>query len=442
MHILCVGISHRTAPVELRERLAMSDDQAAALLEELRTRWAEAEAVVLSTCNRTELYVARPLHGHPRVEELSKLLSERSGVGAAELAPVLYHADNEKAVAHLMRVAGGLDSMVLGEPQILGQVRGAYERAQGCGTVGRTMHKLMQAALAAGKRVRSETKIAQGRMSVSSVAASFARHLFRRFDDKTLLVIGAGKMTELALEQFIGLGPARVRVANRTIERAKGLAEQYRGTPHGLYELPELLSEADLVISSTGAAEPIVTAAMFRGLLKRRRFRPIFVIDIAVPRDFEPGIGELPNVYLYDMDDLQRAVADSHAARNGEVGRCEELVAEAVAEVYAAIQFADFTELIQRLREQMHELGAAENQRTLNRLRDADPANAGRLLEEHTQRLINKILHRPMSELGRGGAAEAAMYATALRRLFDLGGTEDLSPPEANEAAVRGEKLE
>jgi glutamyl-tRNA reductase len=433
MHLLCVGISHQTASVELRERVAMSPEVVDQTLANLRAEWPQAEVAILSTCNRTEFYVARPLHGHPRAEALSAMFVRLSGQPAEALAPALYTLDNEKALTHAMRVAAGLDSMVLGENQVLGQVREAYEQAQRRGTIGRTLHRVFQSTLAAAKRVRTETKIGEGRTSVSSAAVDFARHLFHRFDDKSLLTIGAGKMTELTLKHFMELGPRRLQVCNRTPGRAAELAAKFGGTAHALTELEELLVEADLVISSTGATEPIMTAARFKPLMKRRRFRPIFVIDIAVPRDFDPAIGQMSNVYLYDMDDLQRAIADQRELRSGEVVRGESIIAESVRDCYAAIQTGDFNELIARLRTQLHELGAAENQRTAGRLRGADAAAVQKILEEHTHRLVNKILHRPLSELGRNGAADAAMNATALRRLFDLGDDEDLNPPEPNE---------
>ncbi len=439
MHLLCLGISHQTAPVELRERVAMNDEEVRGLLTDFRAKWPTSEFVILSTCNRTEFYVARPLHGHPRAEEITTILASRCGEHADSLTAALYVRDNEKAIAHAMRVASGLESMVLGENQILGQVRTAYETAQQSQTVGRTLNKLFQSTLATAKRARTDTKIGQGRTSVSSAAVDFAKHLFHRFDDKSLLTIGAGKMTRLTLQHFMELKPAKLAVCNRSIDRAAGLATEFGGQAHGLDNLDDLLVEADLVISSTGAAQPIVTAARFKSLLKKRRFRPIFIIDIAVPRDFEAAVGELSNVYLYDMDDLQRAIAEQAATRNGEVGACESLIDEAVRECYAVIQTGDFTDLIRRLREQLHELGAMENERTLQRLKQAEGDAANRILEEHTQRLVNKILHRPLSELGRGGAAEAAMYATALRRLFDLGEPpEDLNPAEPNDVDKPG----
>lgn len=430
MHILCVGISHRTAPVELRERVAMGSDGVADLLRRLHTEWPMAEIALLSTCNRTEFYVARPLHGHPRMDEVIARLALARQTDETRLAAATYHFENERAIRHAMRVACGLDSMVLGEHQVLGQVRQTYELAQQTGTVGRVLHKLFQNALAVAKQARTETGISQGRTSVSSVAVDFARHLFSHFEDKTLLVIGAGKMTDLALRHFSELCPGRVVVCNRSLEKALPLAQRFNGRAEPFERLPDLLTEADLVISSTGAERPIVTEAMFAPIVRRRKFRPIFVIDIAVPRDFEPAIGQMTNVYLYDMDDLQQAIAEQMTGRSEHAAACEAMVERESSLTYQAIQTADYAGLIQKLRQQLHEIGEAETQRTLNRLQSADAVEAKRLLDEHTQRLVNKLLHRPLSAIHRGDAVEAAMNATALRRLFNLDEPEDLHPPE------------
>lgn len=438
MHILCVGLSHQTAPVELREKLAMNDSQAAAAMSELAAAYPGAELAILSTCNRTEFYIARPLHGHPRLQEITGCLARRAGVEAAALSSCLYHHDNERAVRHLMRVTGGLDSMVLGENQILGQVRAAYDLAQQTGTVGSVLHRLFQASLAAGKTVRAQTGIGSGRTSVSSVAVDFARHLFSSFADKTVLAIGAGKMTELTLRHFMELRPKRLLVCNRTFSKAADLAGKFAGRAVPFESLDDHLIEADVVISSTGATQPIVTAACFKPLLKPRRFRPVFIIDIAMPRDFDPAVGDLSNVYLYNLDDLQKVIAEQAAGRSGQIGAAEAIIEPAVVECYAQVQTGDFAQLIRRLRDQLHAIGDAESQRALQKLRTADESRLQQALEEYTHRLINKILHKPLTELNKGreaGGAEAALYATALRRLFDLDReAEDLKPPESRPA--------
>jgi len=437
MHLICVGISHKTAPVEVRERVALNADGVTESLRDLKERFPAAEMVLVSTCNRTEFYTARPLHGHPRVEEFIDFLANTRQVDAELLGQSLYHHDNDHAIRHLMRVASGIESMVLGENQIIGQVRQAYEIAQQERTVGGVRHQVVQNALSVGKRVRTDTEIGAGRTSVASVAVDFAKHVFHRFSDKTLLVIGAGKMTELALRHFAELEPKRVLVCNRSQDKAAAIVAEHGGAVAPFEKLDDHLVDADIVISSTGSREPIVTAERFRPLLKRRRFRNLYVIDIAVPRDFEPAVGELANVWLHDLDDLQRAIADDAAARNGQVGAAEAIIEPAVAQTYELVQRGDLNDLIRRLRRRLHDIGSEETQRTLGKLRNADISDADaqeQLLDELTHRLVNKILHRPLSELNGATAMQSAMYATALRRLFELDAldSEDLNTPETN----------
>lgn len=436
MHIVCVGISHQTAPLALRERLAMSREQGEALLNDLHERYPNAELAVLSTCNRTEFYVARPLHGHPRIEQLVDYIAARHGVEPDALHDALYHFDNERAIRHLFRVACGLDSMIVGEQQIVGQIKEAYDAAQRAETAGRSVHRMFQLALATSKRVRRRTGIDAGRHSVAGAAVAFAQHLFDSVADKTVAMIGAGETAELTLERFRVLEPAKMIVVNRSADRAAKLAGQFGATAVGFDALDEALAEADVVISSTGASGPIVTAAAFRKVVKRRRYRPMFIVDIAVPRDFEAAVRDLINVYLFDLDDLQQAVADAADGRNTALSEAEQLVEQAVGECYALVQTGDVSDLIRRLRRRIHRLGDAETQRTINRLLAANPEEFESLLAEHTHRLVNKILHKPVNELGRGGSQQAALYATAIRRLFDID-EEDLSEPESTRRAAQ-----
>jgi len=429
MHIVCVGISHQTAGVALRERLALGDEGVADMLAELRSWYPQAELAVLSTCNRTEVYVARPLHGHPRIEQIVDYLAHRHGVEPETLGEALYHYDNERAIRHLFRVAGGLDSMILGEDQIIGQVRTAYDAAQRAETAGRAIHRMFQLALAVGKRIRSRTDLGQAHRSVASAAVQFARHLFESLDDKTVLAIGAGETVELTVQHFAHWHPERLLVCNRSAERAEAIADRFGGEVAPFDQLDEQLAEADVVITATGASEPFLTVARFKAILRRRRFRPVFVIDLAVPRDAEPAVGDLPNVYLFDMDALQRAVAESAEAGPGALTEAEQIVEQTVGECYALVQQGDLSDLVRRLRRQIHRLGQTQNERTVNKLRAADPDEYERLVTEHTERLINRILHTPLSQLG-GDSRQAALYATALRRLFGLG-DEDLNPPES-----------
>lgn len=427
MHLVCVGISHHTAPVELREKLAMDRAQVEAALGRLRGQHPQAELAILSTCNRTEVYAARPLHGRPRPEDVLTYWCDQHHIAPEQLADAVYHYDNERAIRHLFRVTSGLDSMVIGEYQIVSQVKAAYDAAQQAQTAGKTIHRMFQLALATGKRVRSETSLGEGRWSVAGIAVQFVQRLFDSLADKTVLAIGAGKMIELTLKHFNELrrgqliAPARpVLVCNRSGERAEQLAAKVGGRVVPFDALDEHLVEADVVISCTAAREHIVTAARFKPLVKKRRFRPLFMLDLAVPRDIEPAVADFANVYLYDLDDLQEAAAATMAERRSELEQCEQMIERAVGECYALVQSGDVNELIRRLREQLHEIGTQESQRTLGRLTSAPAEQRGEILEEFTQRLINKILHKPVSALHKGDSKEAGLYAAALRRLFEL----------------------
>lgn len=435
MNITCLGISHKTADVALRERIAMNDDAVRAAIADAKAHWSSAECVIVSTCNRTELYLAAPREQRPDAAAVLDWLAARAGIDAAALAEATVHLENDRAIDHLMRVAAGLDSMVIGEDQILSQVKTAYDTAVDAGGVGRVMHHLMQTAIAAGKRVRTETDVGAGRTSVASVAVEFAQNLFAGFSDKTVLTLGAGKMVELTLRHFAALSPQRTLVCNRTAEKAADLANRFDATAVPFETLADHLVEADVVISSTGAADPIVTAAAYKTVLKKRRFRPAFLIDIAVPRDIEPAVGDLANVYLYNLDDLQQAIAEQMAMRNGQVSACEAIIAGASAEAHRAIQTHDVADIIRELRQQLQTIGEAETQRTLNKLSEKVPETVEReriekAIAEHTHRLVNKILHRPLNTLSKGEATDATRHAAALRKLFELDETESETTDE------------
>ncbi|MFP4143608.1 MAG: glutamyl-tRNA reductase [Phycisphaeraceae bacterium] len=451
MRILLLGTSHRTAPVALRERLAFSAETLEAVHLELRRRWPQAECVVLSTCNRTEIYVARPTHQPPGGEELRQFLAERCGVGIDDIRTGSIHREREEAVTHLFRVASGIDSMVVGEPQILGQVKRAYETATRCETVGPTLHRVFQQAFAAAKEVRTRTGIGEGAVSVGSVAADFARQIFSDFSQKTIVGIGAGEMAKLTLRHLRGLQPRRLWVVNRTRERAIRLADYLdvrpeAGGARAWDDLDHLLIESDVVIASTGASQPILTAERVRAVQKRRRNRPLFLIDIAVPRDVADDVGSLTNVYLYNIDDLQQAVAANADERREQVEQCERYVREAAHDCLQQIQYRDIGQLIHQLRTRLHEIGDVEHERTVRKLArftsDECTDEAERIVAEHTRRVINKILHLPLTQLDNAcSEAPLAFYAAALRRLFDLDDAERAKQAtgkaEGNGEAVR-----
>jgi len=362
MRILMVGLNHKTADVAAREALAFDDARAGDLLGVLRERFPAAEGVLLSTCNRTELYVARPVHGAPLADELRDLLAEQGGIDPAQLAAVTLRREQEQAALHLFQVCAGLDSMVLGEPQVQGQVRRAYELAQGCGAVGPVLHKLFQGAIAAGKQARNATGIDAGRTSVSSVAVAFAKNIFDHFGDKTVVLIGAGEMIKGAGHALMRERPGKLWIVNRSPQRALDLAEslgerapgESAVAPRAWDDLDELLVEADIVVSCTGAAEPVVTQARFKPLLKRRRNRPLFMIDMAVPRDIDPAVGSLNNVYLYNLDDLQQQVGGTTDDRHAQRDRCEQILHEACARCMGEIRHRDLGQLVKQLRTRLN----------------------------------------------------------------------------------------
>ena len=431
MHLLCLSISHQTTDLTLRERVSLDDDAAAAVLNELSNLYPNAEFAVVATCNRTEIYTARPLHDSPAREDVVNHLAQRTGIDEPLLNDVTRFFERRDVVEHLFCLTSGLDSMVLGEYEIVAQVRRALQLAQQQHTIGPALRDMFEHALAASKHVRTETGIGTGRVSVSSVAVDFVRHLFASLSDKTLLTIGAGKMAEQTLRHFAALNPQRLIVANRSPDRARHIAAQHGAEPADLEQLPDLLVAADVVITSTSAREPIITAESFAPLVRRRRFRPLFIVDIAVPRDVDPAVGRIQNVYLHDLDALQHVVAETYGRRESQIAACHAIIDPAVTDCYDTIQSEDFSELIQRLRLQLHEVGQAELRRTTQRLAAAAPEQTDAILEQHTQRLINKILHRPLTKLGKNAGQQAALYATALRRFFDLDRSPDQPTPQS-----------
>jgi glutamyl-tRNA reductase len=305
MMLLCIGVSHRTAPVELRESLAFDRDKLPRALEELAARYG-CEAVILSTCNRVELYLGRLFADvAPDAELLTEFLAEFHGLPFERLRPAIYAHQGPEAVRHLFRVVGSLDSLVLGEGQIAGQVKQAYESARATGTVGPVLNSLFQHARLVARRVRSETGIAQGKVSVSSLAVDYLTQVFDHFGDKTVLVIGAGKMGALTLKQLAGLRPGRILVTNRSPDKARQVAEGCGGLAVAWDDLDRALAKADIILSTTGAPEPIITAEHFQKVLPDRHGKHVAIIDIAVPRDFDPRIAELDLVdLLVNIDDL------------------------------------------------------------------------------------------------------------------------------------------
>ena len=440
MRTLLLGINHRTAPVELRESIAVTTARLPAVLNHFRETFGPpCEAVLLSTCNRTELYIARPTHAPPSIDELRVFLAEQTGTAVDVLTGASIHREQQTAVHHLFRVTAGLDAMAVGEPQVLGQVRRAYEAAQSAGVVGPTLHRVFQSALSETRKAHRGSGVDTLRQSVSSMAVEFSGNLFESYRDKTVAGIGAGEITKATLRQMLEKRPGRTWVVNRTMQTglalaktlglsldpaASGVADKHGGGARPWEELDEVLVEADVVLTGTGASEPVITVDRFRPLLKRRRHRPMFLIDLAVPRDVEPAVGMLPNVYLYNLDDLNTALS-AIPQRREKIERCEALVREAADRCVGASQHQDLGVLIRQLRSRLADIGDHENIRTKRKLQALHEAGEyekiDKLLDEHTHRLVNKVLHLPLSQLdSKDKQAPLGFYAAALRRLFDL----------------------
>lgn len=419
--LLLLGMNHTTAPLEVRERLAFSPQQQKQAIEGLRRRFPTCEVVLISTCNRVEMYVAREVHGHPRAEEMVQFLGDFHHAPVEQFRPHLYEKSDRQVVAHLFTVAASLDSMVIGESQILGQVRQAYDLARELKATGSVLNPLFQRAIAVGKEVLSVTSLGEGRVSVAGVAVAYARRIFDRFDDKTVLCIGAGKMAALALRGLAALKPGRLVVCNRDAAKADELAARVGGIACGLEALELQLSSADIVIASTGCTQPLITRSQIEAILRQRRYRPVFMLDIAVPRNIEASVGDLEQVYLYNIDDLQQTVQQTYANRSEAINAARSIVDRHVNQFVAWDRQRRLGPLIDRLYKRLHEVAAAEVARTINKLPELDESEKSHL-EDLARRIVNKLLHEPLESLRQDDDSHsaAAQYLSAIAKIFGL----------------------
>jgi len=419
--VLCVGMNHRTAPLELRERLAVDDP--GPVLRKLVACDEIEEAVLVSTCNRVELVVlTRDLEpARLRLRSLFRreLCSDGAGVGEQDLDACLYEYHDGEAMRHVFRVASSLDSMVVGEPQILGQTKDAYRAAVECGAAGPILGRLFQHAFATAKRVRSETRIAERPVSVARVAVDLAGQIFEAFSEKRALLVGAGEMIELALRALRDAGLEAIAVANRTAERASRLAAQFGATAHGLEELPLLLADADVVLTSIGGGVPWLTRPVAERALRARRGRPMFVIDIGVPRNADPAIDAIDNVYRYDLDDLASVASENAQERRGEQARAEVIVEAEQQRFDGWFLALRAVPTIRHLRARVEAIRAGEVEKTLSRLALDDATREA--VEGLTRGIVNKILHAPLARLREEAEREEGMaYLETARLLFAL----------------------
>jgi glutamyl-tRNA reductase len=417
MHLVLVGTSHHRAPVELREQLYVSAPENPELVRRLAGE--DGEAVALSTCNRTELYVVDE-DPEAAQERAFAELAALGGLSESEIAPSLYTLTDEAAAMHLFRVAASLDSMIPGEAQILGQVRGAYETAKEAGAARGLVHRLFRQALRVGRRVRSETAIGENPASISSAAAELAERVFGTLEGRRILVLGAGKMSDLATVNLISRGVESVFVANRSVERAERLARRFGGRAAGLDAVESELQHVDIVVASTGSRGHVLSAEQVERAMRKRKGRPIFFVDIAVPRDVDPAVNEIEGCYLYDIDDLERVVEESVAGRREEAVRAEAIVAEE-AEGFRAWQLSlDVVPAIASLRARAESIRTSELERAEGRLGSLSPSER-RAVESLTAQIVNKLLHAPTVRMKEAAAAaDGVVYADAVRHLFDL----------------------
>ena len=420
MALFVAGLSHRNAPVELREQLAVDEDKLRELLRDVAATGVVREALILSTCNRVEVYAIADVPGEARTATFRQLCRHR-GVEPASVETVLYtHADGE-AVRHAFRVASSLDSMMIGEPQILGQVKDAFALAQSCETVGPALHTLFTQAFTVAKKVRTETEIARHAVSVSFAAVELAKKIFAGLDGKAVLLVGAGKMSELAARHLIEQGAFPLYVANRTWARAQELARALAGTAVPFDELATALATVDIVITSTGAPEPVIRREFVQPLVHSRRGRPLFFIDIAVPRDVEDSVNTLDGVYCYDIDDLKQVVDANIRERLREAHRAEALVEREVAKFLARLGDVEVIPTIVSLRERLEIIRSGEVRRTLARLPGATPETR-EAIEALSAAIVNKILHAPITKLRQSSrAGSPRSWLELVHELFGLG---------------------
>jgi len=419
VHLLVLGLNHKTAPVELREKVAFAGPALVEGLDRLLSYPYVQEAVILSTCNRTEIYAVVERLEAGRAS-LCEFISREKSLPESELSGHLYEHKDAGAVQHLFRVTCGLDSMVIGETQILGQVKEAYLAAAEAQAAGKFLHNLFNHALRVGKRAHSETSISDNAVSVSYAAVELARKIFDRLEGRKVLVIGAGKMGELTAKHLVSSGAAEIIVANRTVEKAEALARLFNGQPVTLAEIPAVLEKVDVVISSTGAPGFVLEKPTVMRAMQARRHRSLFIIDIAVPRDVDPAVGQLENVFLYDVDDLKNVVDANLQWRQREAKKVEGIIKEEAEKFENWRQTQAVVPLINSLRGKMEEIRQKELEKALRKLSHLS-AGEREVIEAMTLAIINKILNEPISSIKEhAGRADRDLYLETLKELFKL----------------------
>ncbi len=411
--IFTLGINHHSAPLAIRERVAFGAEKLQHALADLTRSQPVREVAILSTCNRTEIYCSAETP-----EVVIDWLARYHGVERSEIAPYLYTHDQPEAIRHAFRVASGLDSMVIGEPQILGQMKDAVRAAEESGTLGSQLHKLFQRSFSVAKEVRSTTAIGANIVSMAAAGVHLAERIFESVGEQRILFIGAGEMIELCAAHFCARQPKQVTIANRTLERGRALAERYNGTAIRLDELGEHLAQHDIVVSCTASPLPIIGLGMVERAVKARRHRPMFMVDLAVPRDIEEEVGELDDVFLYSVDDLAQVVESGLESRQAAVVEAEDIIAARVRDFQAWLQSRDTVPVIRSLRDSAERMRRHEMEHAMKLLAKGEPAD--KVLEHLSHRLTNKFLHTPTQALNLADDVERNELQSAASRLFGL----------------------
>ena len=429
MRLIAVGLSHRTAPVELRERVDFSKAGVDAALASLASRGVARELVILSTCNRAEIYAAADTDATG--EALERVFSEYHGVPHAQIAEHLYTRKGPDAARHLFRVAAGLDSLVVGEPQILGQVKTAYSAASEHHHTGALTNRLFHSAFSVGKKVRTDTGLGEGAVSVSYAAIALAKKIFGDLKGLSVLILGAGEMAKLTGVHLQAQQVRQITIASRTLQTSEGLAGHLGGRAVAWTDLDEALAAADIVVTATGAAEPVLTRPRIDDIMRHRRSRPLFLIDIALPRDVESEVGNLDQVFLYNIDDLQGIVKENLARRSAELAHAERFVEEEVGKFTAWMQSREIIPTVVALRQRFEAIRQSELSRLEGKMSGLPP-EARQRVDEITHLIVEKLLLTPTEQL-KSVSDEALIvaYSDALNRLFSLAGDEPTRKTEA-----------
>ena len=415
MFLTVLGINHRTAPVEVRGQVAFPAEQLARALAELTALEGMHEAAILSTCNRTEIYCTRDDTAH---EVIADWLCRFHQLEQGHLQTHLYIHQESDAVRHILRVAAGLDSMILGEPQILGQMKDAYQQAVKADSIGTLVNRLFQHTFSVAKQVRTDTAIGASPVSVAFAAVSLARQIFGKLENQTALLIGAGETIELAARHLHDQGIGKIIIANRTVARAHDLAAQFDGYGIGLGEIPAHLAEADIVISSTGSSVPIITRELAEAALKKRKHRPVFMVDIAVPQDIAADVAALDDVYLYSIDDLKQVIEEGQRSREEAALQAEEIIDDQVERFMAWMRSLDAIPTLRAYRDHAQALGDEELKKANRQLENGKPPQE--VIETLTRNLIKKLAHNPSVNLRDAAAEGETVLLEAVRTLFHL----------------------